>query len=721
MNRIELHTDTYCSDTLSFLSADRVVFTSAKNGCAAVAMTDRNFIYAYWEAEEEAARRGIRLIYGLTMDCVDTEDRYAVTVLAKNEQGRRNIFALMKLLEENQFPFGRCITREQLEEYRDGLLFGASAVDGQLIRAIQLRSGVRHLKKIAQTYDYIELPLLPYDAASQLIAIARECGIPLCAVQNAAIEQNVTEEELHAFRAIHYARGKESVPQVYMKPQELEEQFRALYFLPGEKDGVEEAFTSGPEQILSQIEEMTPLCKQLCVNRDAFELWQQDVLRIEAEKTLNQKYGEHPAREIKKRLEWELERACSLKMAGQILFMQTVAQIVQDIGGSMTIAGNCGSSFLLYLLGVVELNPLPTGLDRSGLDLCPVSLLGLGKSLSSADIRISPELIPRIKERCAQIYGNRLVEQKVMMRAFDTEEHSIAIANEYLEEACQKDIAQSLRDSRTFYYAVSRHGSRELLDSSIRRICLFPTEVDPLCAPIELDSHEAILQMKTSGMVRFDHIPQITLLGGAAQFVLDACAQKTGVPYQDIPLDDKAVFEALREGYRTGGTVTPVIAACKIAGAGVGSTNAELFHAMDVKDLGSLSRFMSMSHGTGVWQENQQCLMQDGTLQPEQFITCREDVYRYMTAHGASEIEAASFMESVYMGRPNRQGYLDSEEVLLALCQVEPWFEAVCRKISYLFPEAHSLSYAVLLVRLVWYVLYHPETSDILLREYAQY
>ena len=187
MNRIELHTDTYCSDTLSFLSADRVVFTSAKNGCAAVAMTDRNSIYAYWEAEEEAARRGIRLIYGLTMDCVDTEDRYAVTVLAKNEQGRRNIFALMKLLEENQFPFGRCITREQLEEYRDGLLFGASAVDGQLIRAIQLRSGVRHLKKIAQTYDYIELPLLPYDAASQLIAIARECGIPLCAVQNLSL------------------------------------------------------------------------------------------------------------------------------------------------------------------------------------------------------------------------------------------------------------------------------------------------------------------------------------------------------------------------------------------------------------------------------------------------------------------------------------------------------------------------------------------------------
>lgn len=719
MNRIELHTNTYCSDTLSFLSADRVTFISAKYGCAAVAITDRHSICAYWEAEEEAVCRGIRLIYGLTIVCVDAEDRYAVTVLAKNEQGRRNIFALMKLLEKNQFPFGQCITREQLEEYRDGLLFGASAEDGQLIRAIQLRSGARHLKKIAQTYDYIELPMLPYDAVSQLITIAQECSIPLCAVQNAVIEQNIAEEEFHAFRAINFVRGKEGVPQVYMQPQELEEQFRALYFLPGETSGVEAAFTSGPEQILSQIEEMTPLCKQLCVNWDVFERQQQDVLRIEAEKALNRKYGEYPARGIGKRLEWELERACKLNLAGQILFMRTITQIVQDAGGSITIAGDWGSSFLLYLLDVIELNPLSPDLDRSGWNLCPVSLLGQGKSLFSADIRISPELLPMVKARCAQIYGNQLVEQKVMMRAFDTDENSISIANEYLEEGCDKDIAESLRDSELFYHTVSRYCSRELLDSSIRRICLFPTEVDPLRVPVKRDPNEPILQMETSGMLRFDHIPQITLLDGSAQLVLDDCAHKTGVRYQDIPLDDEAVFEALRAGYRIGGTVTPIIAACKMAGVGVGNANTELFHAMDVKNLGSLSRFMSMSHGTGVWQENQQCLLRGGTLQPEQFITCREDVYRYMTAHGASEIEAASFMESVYMGRPNRQGYLVSEEILLASCGVDPWFEKVCRKISYLFPEAHSLNYAVLLARLVWYALYHPETSDIMMREYA--
>lgn len=266
-----------------------MVVSSAKYGCAAAVITDRHSIYACWEAEGEAAHRGIRLIYGLTIVCVDAKDRYTVTVLAKNEQGRCNIFALMRLLEKNQFPLGQCITREQLEEYRDGLLFGASAEDGQLIRAIQLRSGARHLKKIAHTYDYIELPVLPYDAVSQLITIAQECSIPLCAVQNAVMEQNIAEEESRAFRAICFARGKEGVPQAYRKPQELEAQFRALYFLPGETNGVEAAFTGGPEQILSQIEEMTPLCKQLCVNWEVFEWQQQDVLRMEAEKALNRK------------------------------------------------------------------------------------------------------------------------------------------------------------------------------------------------------------------------------------------------------------------------------------------------------------------------------------------------------------------------------------------------------------------------------------------------
>ena len=76
MNCIELHTDTYASEQLSFLDGAQIISQCAQNGCTAVACTDRNSILSYLSMEREAERRGIRLIYGVTLDCVDLDDRY---------------------------------------------------------------------------------------------------------------------------------------------------------------------------------------------------------------------------------------------------------------------------------------------------------------------------------------------------------------------------------------------------------------------------------------------------------------------------------------------------------------------------------------------------------------------------------------------------------------------------------------------------------------------
>ena len=99
---------------------------------------------------------------------MDRDDRYAVTLLARNMKGRDQIFGLVKLLKENEASFGRFVTRQQIEEHRDGLLMGASAMDGQLARSIQLRRSNTVIKKAALRYDYIELPLEPYDVSAQL-------------------------------------------------------------------------------------------------------------------------------------------------------------------------------------------------------------------------------------------------------------------------------------------------------------------------------------------------------------------------------------------------------------------------------------------------------------------------------------------------------------------------------------------------------------------------
>ena len=120
MNWIELHTNTRYSDVLSFIEPNQMVSACARHGCQAVAITDRNTVQAYLSAEQEAAKRGIALIYGLTIDCMDRDDRYAVTLLARNMKGTDQIVDLVKLLKENEASLRRCLTRYLIEYHRHG-------------------------------------------------------------------------------------------------------------------------------------------------------------------------------------------------------------------------------------------------------------------------------------------------------------------------------------------------------------------------------------------------------------------------------------------------------------------------------------------------------------------------------------------------------------------------------------------------------------------------
>ncbi len=75
------------------------------------------------------------------------------------------------------------------------------------------------------------------------------------------------------------------------------------------------------------------------------------------------------------------------------------------------------------------------------------------------------------------------------------------------------------------------------------------------------------------------------------------------------------------------------------------------------------------------------------------------------------------FTDTVLKKQPFTLSHMDFEEFVSNLWQVDPWFTQVCQKIDYLFPEAHSLSFAILLVRLVWYIIHQPEVGSLLIEE----
>lgn len=76
-------------------------------------------------------------------------------------------------------------------------------------------------------------------------------------------------------------------------------------------------------------------------------------------------------------------------------------------------------------------------------------------------------------------------------------------------------------------------------------------------------------------------------------------------------------------------------------------------------------------------------------------------------------------MNIVRRGKIKGRGFTETDLTLLKRCEAEEWFISVCRKVEYLFPESHSIAYAILMIRLVWYVLHYPNVTDSLMTDTA--
>lgn len=703
MNWIELHTNTRYSDVLSFIEPKQMVSICAKHGCRAVAITDRNTVQAYLAAEREAAKRGIALIYGLTVDCLDRDDMYAVTLLTKNMKGRDQIFDLLKLLKENETSFGRCVTRQQMEEHRDGLLIGASAMDGQLVRAIQLRRSIKYIKKAASRYDYIELPLEPYDVSTQMCRVAMECHIPVCAVQNATLEEYCDSAQQHAYCAIAHFWGKQEEAACYMLPEDLAESFQELYILPEEQSAIQKALEDGPQQIASMIEPMPSIRELLRAGRIRRHKNCMDKLREDAMQKLEQQYGQAVKYAVRERLDWELKQVDRAGAAGTICLLQEIRAALTDKGRSMMIAGTWNSSFLLYLLGIINIDPLPKSLSDSGCDLCPASLFCTGDDLLSVEIRVSEDSVPIVKERLASVYGEEMVAVCPTNRLVEDDELLNEIIECYFGERCDPEEQKALREDGSFFWHITHGASEEQVRGAMPLLCWVPDQEH--LPPIQKQENDPFaMELDYWGI----DVPHIRLLSSKLLNVLEKFEQKTGVRSESIPLDSPEVFQTI-VSEQTAEEVTSIGAACLFAGCRTTKDFSVICDALKVHDVGSLSRALSLDHGTGVWLDNQSKLYQDGKITAEQIICCREDVYRYLTARGVAEEEAASYMKEVYMGTVRRKGLSEVDMSRLKHCEAEDWFISVCQKVDYLFPESHSVAYAMLMIRLVWYVLRYPD------------
>src|SRR5690606_5602395 len=110
-------------------------------------------------------------------------------------------------------------------------------------------------------------------------------------------------------------------------------------------------------------------------------------------------------------------------------------------------------------------------------------------------------------------------------------------------------------------------------------------------------------------------------------------------------------------------------------------------------------------HGTDVWLNNAQTLIQSGQATLAQVISTRDDIMLHLIQKGVDPLKSFKVMERVRKGK----GLDESDVELLKQAGVEDWFIESCRKIKYLFPKAHAVAYVMMAFRIAWFKVHYPE------------
>ena len=175
----------------------------------------------------------------------------------------------------------------------------------------------------------------------------------------------------------------------------------------------------------------------------------------------------------------------------------------------------------------------------------------------------------------------------------------------------------------------------------------------------------------------------------------------------DIPLDDQGVM-SLFAGTEALGIKPEDIDGCPVGCLGVPEFGTEFVIQMVVdtkpKTLSDLIRISGLSHGTDVWLNNAQTLIEEGKATISTAICTRDDIMTYLINKGMDSELSFTIMEKVRKGK----GLTPEFEEAMIAAGVPDWYIWSCKKIKYMFPKAHAAAYVMMAYRIAYCKVNYP-------------
>lgn len=716
-------------------------------------------------AEEElnAIYGPVKIIYG--MECTIKEGFYNVTLLVKNDAGLDNLYHLVSESHLHHMDKGiPVIPKELIIKYREGLLVGGPCESGELFEAVESGKSEAEIEDIVGFYDYLEIcPLDNYIYNDMYIGMD---GLDINRVYEKyrEINRKITElgekfskpvvasgdvrfidpEDEKSYRIICKAADDEweeedvpLQPPFYMRTtDEMLEEFSYL----GEKKAYE-VVVENPGLISESCGQITPVKegKYYPVIDNA----ENDLKEI-CYREAHRMYGETLPTEVSKRLEQELKPITENGYASIYMILHKIIKKVKEDGQITGFRGASGSSLVAYLAGRSGINPLKShyicpkckysdfdsdivrrndtgcgqdmpdrkcpecgeSLEKHGFNIPFETFAGVnGNSESYFEINVPSDYQENMLKKCREIFGASNVLRPG--RNVTVEDWLANMyADMYLDHTCESKtpgkiatIAEGLKG--VFYRSSVYPGGFIIIpdDMDINTITPVQYAFDKVSKGIMATHFD--YQDISHNLLR------LYFLGHSTPAMLVKLGELTGTDPLKVRIDDPKIL-SLFSTTEALGISKEQIGDFPLGILGIPEFSSPFFihliRSCRPQNISDLIRMSALSHGTGVWKGNGEDLIREGKTLKD-IICSRDDVMLFLEKQGMEREKAFGIMEKVRKGK----GLNPGAEQDMRNVNVPEWYIESCKKIGYLFPQAHCAGYTDFSLRLAYYKIYHPE------------
>lgn len=684
IKRTELSCHTYYSTIDGVLSPQEWINLAWRTGVRAIAITDFQEAAGFGKAaraiEKLRGKTGpgefdFKVLYGLE---TVLEDGCAVYLLIQRQAGLEQLYRLLELArQDRKRPFLR---KAEINEHRTGLLVGCPGGDGELNRGVLGNLDNTCLEGIAGFYDYLSVlrpdryrprssqgRTSPNEALGaenlilKTIALGKQLGKPVAVTETVRVPKNLSDTLTGAYGIVKDKERDFNAPVPdFINAEEMLDAFSFL-----EKELAEEIVIHAPNRIADLCEEIRILPEDERRLRPILPGAFETVAGLCREQ-LQIRYHDEIPEAAQERLEEELAILQSRELdCSDLLVLYHLAQGLRERGRLLAPRGCLAASYVLYLLGVTEADPL-------ALHIPDETLWGQEDPFLYANFNVSEECWEDVTEIFSQMFPQGITVSE--RKSPDIGRAAEGLANIYTANLKQR--AQCANHSCRPYVRFLVPDATEL-----RR-----------WTPVQRIGGKDAIHYDYDGSLK---LFRLVLVPAQNLRLLHRLEELTGIPQSSINPEE----------------AVPLLCGDQTNIPKFGTPEAQvIWRLASPKTIEEITKVSSLLDSTDAWEDNAEDLLKKRTIPFSEIIGSRDDVFCRLLDAGFDRAFAYQAMEQV------RKGKGLGEECTSVLIQngIPEWFINSCNKIRYLFPKAHGAVIRVIpALKAAWYKAQFP-------KEYAQ-